>query len=73
MSTLRASMPHLSDSREDTVPSVLATRSLSTSCGTSRPDQQSTLPNPSLLESGNFPAKELAELAAREGRRPRVA
>jgi putative DNA methylase len=29
------------------------------------------VPNPSLLETGEFPALELAEFAAREGRRPR--
>lgn len=45
----------------------------------SRPSRETTslcertcsLPNPSLLEAGLFPARELAELAAREGRRPR--
>ena len=37
----------------------------------SLPGQRGTLPNPSLLESGQFPARELAKFAAREGRRPR--
>ncbi len=37
----------------------------------SLPEQRRTLPNPSLLESGQFPARELAKFAAREGRRPR--
>ena len=37
----------------------------------SLPGQRGTLPNPSLLESGQFPARKLAEFAAREGRRPR--
>lgn len=61
------------DRMRETVPSLLATRSsLGTSNGsTSPPEQRGTLPNPSLLESGQFPARDLAEFAAREGRRPR--
>ena len=54
------------------VSSILATRSLGTSNDlTYLPQQRRTLPDPSLLELGQFPAKELAEFAAREGRRPR--
>ena len=37
----------------------------------SLPGPRGTLPNPSFLESGQFPARKLAEFAAREGRRPR--
>lgn len=59
------------ESREDTAPAVLPTRHLDMSGGPSQLGQLSSLPNPSLLESGNFPVRQLAEFAAREGRRSR--
>ena len=56
----------------ETAQSRLAVRSVGASNGCESPlGHRGTLPNPSLLESGQFPSGELADFAAREGRRPR--